>query len=229
MKKHNRIPYLKLNLSATGRTFVCGDLHGCFSLLEKELIKVNFNKTEDRLICVGDLIDRGPESAKALYYLEQSWFYSVLGNHEQLLLETLEHVEGSKNTWYQNGGHWFDKITSKQEEDKWYSVISKLPLTIEVVTRSGNVGIVHANIPDAMSWPDFIKNLKKGDWLCYGYATWGRQKKGTPDIEIKGVARVYAGHVVMSKIRKTQNFYQIDTGAFLNEPASRLSLVELTP
>lgn len=216
-----------LSVSTTGRTFVCGDLHGCFNLLEVALSNVGFDKTKDRVVCVGDLIDRGSESIKALDYLAQPWFYSVLGNHERMLLESLEHVPHSKSTWYDNGGHWFAQITSKQEEDEWYKAISDLPLTIEIGTTFGNVGIVHANIPEDLSWSDFIQKLKNGDWLCYGYATWGRQRTGTPDIEIKNIARVYAGHIVLPEIRCTRNFYQIDTGGFLRSPSGKLSLIEI--
>ena len=39
------------NLS--GRDFVCGDIHGCFDLVESFLNKIGFDKTKDRLFSVG--------------------------------------------------------------------------------------------------------------------------------------------------------------------------------
>lgn len=226
MIKHSR-KVLEVLKPIAGKTFVCGDIHGSFDLLERVLKQISFNKDEDRLICVGDIIDRGPESINALHYLSQAWFYSVLGNHERMLLETLEHVPHVKSNWYNNGGRWFELVDAKQVKDEWYAAISELPLAIEVATHAGNVGIVHASVPDGMSWPDFIKKLKQGDWQSYGYATWGRQKKGTPDIEIKGIERVYAGHIVLSEMRQTQNFFQIDTGAFLRTANTKLTVIEI--
>jgi len=55
-----KIQYLFINKK--GRDFVCGDIHGCFDQLEEKLSQVNFDKSTDRLFCVGDLIDRGHDA-----------------------------------------------------------------------------------------------------------------------------------------------------------------------
>ncbi len=44
------------------KTYVIGDTHGCFDEFEKLLNKVNPNLKEDRLIMLGDYIDRGSKS-----------------------------------------------------------------------------------------------------------------------------------------------------------------------
>jgi len=36
-------PIIRLPRLAKGRTFICGDIHGCFSLLENKLQEVNFD------------------------------------------------------------------------------------------------------------------------------------------------------------------------------------------
>ena len=74
----------------TGQDYICSDIHGHFSLLETQLTEVEFDKTKDRLFCLGDLIDRGDESFMALDYLNNPWFYSILGNHEIMLIEAYE-------------------------------------------------------------------------------------------------------------------------------------------
>ena len=73
---------LRLPKNESGRDFVVGDIHGYVSRLMQQLDVVGFNPLTDRVICTGDLIDRGPESADALNLLDEDWFYSVMGNHE---------------------------------------------------------------------------------------------------------------------------------------------------
>ena len=140
----------------------------------------------------------------------------MLGNHERLLLESLEHRPGARSTWYDNGGNWFfEQVTDKAEEDRWYEAISALPLLMEVTTPRGVIGVVHARVPPGLDWPDFVRALEAGDWTAYGHATWGRYLKAEGAVWIKGVTAVIAGHTVLSKWRCLGNFCQIDTGAFL--------------
>ncbi|MGC8592585.1 metallophosphoesterase [Acidithiobacillus sp.] len=72
-----------------GRDFIVGDLHGHPDALRTLLDHVAFDDDTDRLFSVGDLVDRGPNSAKALDLLGEPWFYPVLGNHDAMLLATL--------------------------------------------------------------------------------------------------------------------------------------------
>src|SRR3989304_1167763 len=79
-------PVLKLPLNTKGRDFVVGDIHGSFDLLDQALLAVGFDPEKDRLIAVGDLVNRGSRSADCLYYLAQPWFYSIRGNHEEIFM-----------------------------------------------------------------------------------------------------------------------------------------------
>ena len=49
-----------------GRDFVVGDVHGEFGVLENALEQIQFDFQVDRLFCVGDLIDRGPQTCSVL-------------------------------------------------------------------------------------------------------------------------------------------------------------------
>ena len=64
-------------MNTKGKDFVVGDIHGCFSKLQEQLWTIGFNEEVDRLFCVGDLIDRGPESYKFEEWLDYPWFNSV--------------------------------------------------------------------------------------------------------------------------------------------------------
>lgn len=79
---HDTIRLRRFDLNTKGRDFAVGDIHGCFSKLDAALRKVRFSPAHDRLFAVGDLVDRGPESALVLEWLVQPWFHSVCGNHD---------------------------------------------------------------------------------------------------------------------------------------------------
>lgn len=80
-------PFLKsVQANIDGRDFVVGDLHGCFDELGNLLKHVKFNPAIDRLFSTGDLMDRGPKSLECVSLLNKTWFYPVLGNHEDILL-----------------------------------------------------------------------------------------------------------------------------------------------
>ena len=55
-----------LNVPDDADLYFVGDIHGAYDLLMKGLKEVGFNKDKDYLICVGDLIDRGPDNYKVL-------------------------------------------------------------------------------------------------------------------------------------------------------------------
>lgn len=55
---------LRLPENTRGRDFVVGDIHGAFDKVEAAMAKVGFDVERDRLLSVGDLVDRGAESAR---------------------------------------------------------------------------------------------------------------------------------------------------------------------
>jgi hypothetical protein len=68
------------------RTIVVGDVHGCRTELEALLDRVAF-ASGDRLVFVGDLVARGPDSLGVLDVVRRTGAIVVRGNHEQKLLE----------------------------------------------------------------------------------------------------------------------------------------------
>lgn len=90
------------------RFFAIADIHGCFDFL-KELVKskIQLDK-DDKLILLGDYIDRGKKSKEVVDCIInlQEKDYDItplIGNHELLLLETFED-EKNKPKWIQNRG-----------------------------------------------------------------------------------------------------------------------------
>src|SRR4051794_38473364 len=68
------------------RTVIVGDVHGCRSELEALLDRVAFS-SGDRLVFVGDLVARGPDSLGVLDVARRTGAIVVRGNHEQKLLD----------------------------------------------------------------------------------------------------------------------------------------------
>lgn len=68
------------------RTIIVGDVHGCRAELEALLDRVAF-ASGDRLIFVGDLVARGPDSLGVLDVARRTGAIVVRGNHEQKLLD----------------------------------------------------------------------------------------------------------------------------------------------
>ena len=68
------------------RTLVVGDVHGCYTELMDLLDKAAVG-SGDRVVFVGDLINRGPDNRQVLDFVQSSpQSRSVMGNHEYNLL-----------------------------------------------------------------------------------------------------------------------------------------------
>lgn len=70
-------------------TYVVGDIQGCYKQLRTLLKQVQFNPEKDNLWCVGDLVNRGPNSLETLRFLKSLGKAAtcILGNHDLHLLE----------------------------------------------------------------------------------------------------------------------------------------------
>lgn len=117
------------------RLFAIGDVHGCFDnlklLIEKRLL---LNKA-DKLVLLGDYIDRGPQSKAVVDYLLnlKSAGFDVIalrGNHEALLLDAYTD-ERNLPKWLQNGGHAtlqsFEVDSPRQLSPHYLDFFQKLP------------------------------------------------------------------------------------------------------
>ena len=135
-----------------------GDLHGCFDILQGLLLHVAFDPRKDRLFSTGDLADRGPDSPACLRLMQEPWFHSVAGNHEDLLLnylltltsdnDTPEHREARANL-VSNGGAWvLTELGSLLEElPHLPELLCELPLIISVGgTGDDRFHIVHGDL-----------------------------------------------------------------------------------
>lgn len=87
-------------------TYVFSDVHGHRAALERVLERVS-PSADDRFFCLGDMIDRGPDSVGVMAVVRALPNVCVLmGNHEDLMLGCLDHPEDGIATinWGINGG-----------------------------------------------------------------------------------------------------------------------------
>lgn len=106
--------------------YAVGDIHGCLDNLERLLEEVQPDLNRDRLLFIGDYIDRGPNSKGVVdYVIRLQRLYPpeniicLKGNHEAMFLDFLQGKE--VNLFLLNGGlntiqdYWGDDWTEQRE------------------------------------------------------------------------------------------------------------------
>ncbi len=212
--------HLELNANKAGRDFFVGDIHGRFDLVEAAMKTVNFDPHADRIIAVGDLVDRGPYSDQVLDWLARPYFFSVLGNHETSWLHYLQENNPAPRHGFANEYQWFyamratDKRTLKQ-------ALEQLPFAITV----GNVGVCHANTPRGMSWQKIIEELSDPDIV--EVITWDYVEDYSDVRPIEGIEYAIHGHTIFPQPTKIGQHLYIDTGAFFSNRLTFATLPDL--
>ena len=76
------------------KLIVIGDVHGCACELEDLLAKISPARS-DRVLLLGDLVNRGPDSHRAVRIVREGGFRSLIGNHELRLVNYRRHKDPS--------------------------------------------------------------------------------------------------------------------------------------
>lgn len=114
------------------RTIIIGDIHGCLEEFNLLLNKLNYNVLNDRVVLLGDLLDRGPDPVGVVRRARQLKLECIMGNHEHKFLK-----------WYKTFGTNADVYDKKSyyqdfcQEDIDY--IFKMPIYINL----GEVFAIH--------------------------------------------------------------------------------------
>ena len=106
-----------------GRLIAIGDIHGCHLEFAELLARIELTR-DDRLILLGDLVNRGPDSNKVLDLARESKATCLLGNHELRLLKFRR--TGEKKLLKEGDLETFERL---REED--WDFIAAMPLTFE--------------------------------------------------------------------------------------------------
>lgn len=215
-------PVQYLGKNHVGKDYVIGDVHGRYDLVLKALNKARFNEQTDRLLCVGDLIDRGIYSELVAEFLSKDFVYAIRGNHEDMLLELYENTDHPNEDMIRLyadkvGLEWWLDV-SQDKRMEIISALKQLPLVMQIDTFRGPVGLVHADVPEGMTWLEFIDAVNEGEEKIILEALWGRSRIQQSRQEgVSGIGRVYVGHTVQEKITSFGNVIALDTGAVFDE------------
>jgi serine/threonine protein phosphatase 1 len=91
----------------SARLIAIGDIHGCSKAL-RALVEAIQPAADDTLVLLGDYVDRGPDSRGVLDFLleleSRCKLIPLLGNHELMLLDALQHADAIA-PWAECGGY----------------------------------------------------------------------------------------------------------------------------
>ena len=231
-----KVKYLEIDDDVN--VFVVGDIHGAYTQLKDKLKEVGFNYNTDLLIAVGDLVDRGKENEKCVGLLNEHWFASIKGNHEDFCYKGMmdDHVK-FYHRMSNNGGEWFYNLP----EDLMYHIgnrLNQLPVILEVKYKGKKFGFVHADLP-VQDWELAKEMLLNGDRIdgrsFEDHLLWSRgiitDYENSGDIvNIAQVDNVFFGHTVLPRITQVGNCTFLDTGGCFKKHGNGydLSIVKLS-
>lgn len=204
-----------------GKIYAIGDVHGCSRELEDLLNLLDLGQ-HDMVVFVGDLVNRGPNSAEVLKIArELPGSYCLLGNHELRLLRYHESQDRSILKDY-------DWETIPKLTDADWRFMREFHLNLHFPGLQ--TVIVHGGFLPNIPWDDQpadvvtqiqVYNKKSGAWgkrsdVSNG-ETWMKYWHGPP--------YVVTGHTPRSKVVRTKWSICIDTGCAYG---GKLTAYELT-
>ena len=170
------------------RTIIVGDVHGCRSELEALLDRVAF-ASGDRLVFVGDLVARGPDSLGVLDVARRTGAVVVRGNHEQKLLEwrdaRLAWMHGHASAKPPIGKMHRDLARSLRPVD--WSLLANAPCFVDLPEHA--LRVVHAGLDPGLPLDDQhpmtmmrIRTVKERGPRGKRDVLWGSRWHGPPHV-----------------------------------------------
>jgi serine/threonine protein phosphatase 1 len=209
------------------RIYAIGDIHGRLDLMSALLSKIEQHSAglprtrSIHLVMLGDVIDRGPSSAEVLSYLhgvqqETDRLILLRGNHEDMMLRSLEGEPGMMRAWIRVGGDATLRSFGIEPPESDSDIMSatralaaKLPRNmlewlraLPLTARSGDYLFCHAGVRPGVP----IKRQSRADLL------WIREEFLQDDSDHGAV--VVHGHSVATEVEMRDNRIGIDTGAY---------------
>jgi serine/threonine protein phosphatase 1 len=147
------------------RILAISDIHGCHDEFNALLREVNYNPEEDKLILLGDYVDRGFKSKEVVEQVKnlvEEWnIIALRGNHDQMFLDAM--FKNEDELWLNNGGFqtvesyvgsdWFENgfnpneyFKAKEFIHNHYSHHLKFLKTLKVYHETDNHIFVHAGL-----------------------------------------------------------------------------------
>ncbi len=207
------------------RFYVIGDIHGRLDLFEAMIDAIEADDAEGvaaktTVVLLGDLVDRGPESAQVIartkLWQQQREVRVLAGNHEEMFLQSFDSVDVLRH-FLKHGGH--ETILSyglSSQQMKTLTVEAMFELLPDLVSQAerdyiagfedlivaGDYLFVHAGIDPASP----IDHQKRSDLL------WIRERFLKHEGPLEKV--VVHGHTIFDHVMDCGNRIGVDTGAY---------------
>jgi len=209
------------------RAYVVGDIHGRLDLLDRLLASIHEDlerrpATKTVLAFVGDLIDRGPQSAQVVERLRNYRHPGVrpvfiLGNHEEVLLRIMAGDAELITKWCWFGGTQCLKSYGVDVEE------------LASVDNAAALAVVQEAIPAShvKFFESFVDSCRFGDYLfVHAGIRPGVELSGQLQSDLRWIREpflfddtdhgfvVVHGHTISEQVEERPNRIGIDTGAF---------------
>lgn len=194
------------------KTFVIGDIHGAYRALMQGLERAGFDYQMDRLICLGDVCDRGPEVNRVFdELLKIKKLIYLLGNHDIWALQWAETGETSL-FWDSQGGSDTMKAYPDGMPVNHVRLLKRAPLYYEEDERM----FVHGGIRPGMRVEKQDRNILLWDRSLVSEAMFRKNQKD--EKPITSYPEIYVGHTPTINFGSTGPIHAcevwlMDTGA----------------
>ena len=214
--------------------YVIGDVHGHYSVLMRLMDQL---PQDAELVFVGDLIDRGPQSAEVVKFVRDGGYQCVMGNHEELMdafggsfvedIEQNRHINPYSD-WFGNGGiatlksygliaieegkpvvapDAREKLPQFKSDLAW---IRKLPLYLELdAVHASDRPVVVSHAPVASVWE--MRNKEAMQKTFRDMALWNRRE---PDEDAK-IFNIFGHTVTPDGADIKPHYVNVDTGCYV--------------
>lgn len=204
-----------MSTQETSDILFVGDIHGCLEPLEALLRKAAYQPDRHRLICVGDTLNRGPQSYAVLQMLYRLGAEAVRGNHEEGLLRAFR--TATPPTWLDPSRDCLD-LAQAPDLDRWLEWIEHWPLFIAspdwIAVHAG----LHPLLPPEETPASFLTRVRICDATGQMPIGWdGHLAHAPPDFFpwhqlYQGERRVIYGHWARQGFLRTHNTLCLDGG-----------------
>jgi len=204
------------------KTYIIGDVHGCYYTLMSLIEKLEKNST---IIFVGDLIDKGNFSKKVVQYVIDNNHDCILGNHENLMIKYIKDSFLDKNCSNWSSKKYFGGYKTIEDYKKDKATLQKhltwmksLPryIMIEKYFITHAFALPYYKRRDTKEVQSGLMSNRPSDKKQWGW-DW---EEGFEDYDITNIY----GHEVVEQIDINKNFIGIDTGCVYGK---KLSAIEL--
>lgn len=187
---------------------VCGDIHGNLETFKALLRRL----PDDHIVLTGDMIDRGPRASEVVQFVKENDIYTVLGNHEQMVIDYKDQVSNGWINHQVNGaGETLKSYEGKEdlfnEHIAWFKTLPIYLLFDDVMDNQGNKLLVsHSSVAKVWKWSEEHRAMHSRHFK--NHIIWERDMNPQA---IPGIFNVF-GHTPVTEPKIIKSSMFIDTG-----------------